>query len=53
MDETPNRVQNTHEIAGAALSIWGEDAKALKDETIQKNTKSLLEAVIHKTNGDE
>ncbi|ACX82264.1 molecular chaperone TorD [Aggregatibacter actinomycetemcomitans D11S-1] len=50
---TKNRVQNTHEIAGAALSIWGEDAKALKDETIQKNTKSLLEAVIHKTNGDE
>ncbi|MBN6065492.1 family 20 glycosylhydrolase [Aggregatibacter actinomycetemcomitans] len=49
---TQNRVQNTHDIAGAALSIWGEDAKALKGETIQKNTKSLLEAVIRKTNGD-
>nr|WP_275425143.1 family 20 glycosylhydrolase [Aggregatibacter kilianii] len=50
---TQNRVQNAHDIAGAALSIWGEDAKSLKSETIQKDTKGLLEAVIRKTNGDK
>ena len=45
-------MQDTHKIAGAALSIWGEDVKALKSEAIQKNTKGLLEAVIQKTNSE-
>ena len=49
---TENKVQDTHKIAGAALSIWGEDVKALKSEAIQKNTKGLLEAVIQKTNSE-
>ena len=47
-----NKAQDTRKIAGAALSIWGEDVKALKSEAIQKNTKGLLEAVIQKTNSE-
>ena len=49
---TKNKVQDIHKIADTALSIWGGDIKALKSETIQKNTKCLLETVIKKTNSE-
>lgn len=45
-----NKVANSENLIGAALSIWGENAKALKSENIQKDSKPLLKAVIQKTN---
>ncbi len=47
---TSNHVQNTQNIIGASLSIWGERSGSLNGETIQEASKNLLKAVIQKTN---
>lgn len=45
-----NMVENTENIIGSSLSIWGERSGSLSSEAIEKSTQELLKAVIQKTN---
>ncbi|WP_150540037.1 family 20 glycosylhydrolase [Actinobacillus vicugnae] len=45
-----NIVENTQNIIGSSLSIWGERSGSLSSEKIEESTQDLLKAVIQKTN---
>lgn len=45
-----NMVENTKNIIGSSLTIWGERSGSLSSEMIEQSTQDLLKAVIQKTN---
>ena len=45
-----NMVENTKNIIGSSLSIWGERSGSLSSEMIEESTQDLLKAVMQKTN---
>lgn len=46
--EDGTRLKSTTGIAGAAISVWGEDSKGISDAEIYRQTKALYEAMISK-----